>query len=230
MTAIPHSTFSPAPCHSGLEPTTDPLASLAAPSRTALRRQEVQRTADEILTVATDAGWKVRRHRVYSGGLSLYFILKLSRRRQVTLRVSDHCPSRPLGLDTDETPVLLVITDTPGGLQHAKRWLISTAEDHAAAADDPDGPPPFEGAVGIEDDRIGRWLVLAEVVERHIDRAEDVAGRLGMEFDTVLRHLGELVGMNLIQQGPDTKGWVPHDSLFDSIAVAVRRDLAGVSA
>lgn len=80
----------------------------------------------EVTHHARQCGWKVRRRRVYSEGHSIYIDLRLGRKLDVTLRISDHAPGRPIGLPGD-LPLILVTMDVPGSLKHAKTWLNEVA-------------------------------------------------------------------------------------------------------
>lgn len=105
------------------DPIEDPLAAFATPSNTERRRREVARVADELANHAQAVGWKLTSRWTCSKGLSVYFDLRATRSRQITVRVSDHCPGRPLDPREMDRPLLVVVVETPGAVSMAARWL-----------------------------------------------------------------------------------------------------------
>lgn len=105
------------------EPLVDPLGVLNTPSRAMTRRIDVALAVFELTEAAREAGWHVTSDTAYSKGATRYLQLEITSKVKITLRVSDHLPSRPLGIEGDR-PFLLAIIDTPGGISHARNWLV----------------------------------------------------------------------------------------------------------
>lgn len=126
MTAISHHIEIPPP--SPTADVEDLQDHFYLPSRMDQRRAEVRHAVEEIVEAAEAAGWTITQRRTFSKKCSIYIDCHLINGVAVTIRVSNHAPSRPLGLRADR-PTVLVLVGFPGGISHATAWLQRTAEE-----------------------------------------------------------------------------------------------------
>lgn len=78
----------------------------------------------ELTTAALRSGWSVVSRNQGKGDGSAY--IKLRRDGEMLLlRISDHVPPRPIGVE--ELPILVCIINTPGGLAIPRRHLTRKA-------------------------------------------------------------------------------------------------------
>ena len=104
-------------------PESHPLYPVDTLSASAERRRELLLIEEEIVGAALLAGWRKPRRRVRSRGHSIYIELRLKVKHRVTVRISDHAASRPIGGPLDDWPLIVVTAGVPGAVSHCIAWL-----------------------------------------------------------------------------------------------------------
>lgn len=108
-----------------------PMTGLESKSATARRGIAVWTMETEVTTAARRAGWTIHRRRQV--GNSIYSWMRLSRKRELCIRFSDHAPGKPFDPSEMTCPVMLCTLGTAGAVGHATRYVEEAAFEYASA-------------------------------------------------------------------------------------------------